>query len=288
MRVAYLTMDDVEGFFIYDALTHEPLRARGIEVDPHPWRARDVDWARYDAVVIRSTWDYQDDADAFLEVLTGIDRSTRLLNPLDVVRWNLDKRYLGELDRAGATIVPTRFVTPTSVVDLHDAAREVGSGAEVVAKPAVSANADHTYRLSPDGSGVEEALVGLRGRPSLVQPFMSRIVDEGEYSLFYFGGDYSHAILKTPKADDFRVQEEHGGRLRRIDPGPRLRERGDRALRAIPHRTLYARVDLVRTDGDDFAVMEAELIEPSLYFQLDPASPDRFADALARWLTGGG
>lgn len=285
MRVAYLTMDDVEGFFIYDALTHEPLRARGIEVETHSWRARDVDWGRFDAVVIRSTWDYQEDADGFMEVLTGIDRVTRLLNPLEVVRWNLDKRYLGDLERAGVAIVPTRFLTPATVDDLRTAAASMAAGAEAVAKPAVSANADHTYRLPPDGAGLDTALAGLRGRPSLVQPFMSRIVDEGEYSLFYFAGTYSHTILKTPKVDDFRVQEEHGGRLQRVEPEPRLRERGDRALAAIPHRTLYARVDLVRTGNDDFVLMEAELIEPSLYFQLDDGAPARFADALASWLS---
>lgn len=287
-RVAFLTMDDTAGFHIYDELAHAPLRARGVLVETHPWRASGVDWSRFAAVVIRSTWDYQEDPDTFLAVLARIEAATCLLNPLDVVRWNLDKRYLDDLARAGVDIVPTRFATLAHGDDLRAAISALGDPAEVVVKPTVSANADHTYRIRrDDDEALARAARALEGRAILVQPFMTRIVDEGEFSLFYFGGTYSHAILKTPRTDDFRVQEEHGGRLTRIDPDPRLRERGDRALVAIAHDTLYARMDLVRTRADDFALMEAELIEPSLYFQLDPASPERFATALAQRIAPG-
>ena len=117
----------------------------------------------------------------------------------------------------------------------------------------------------------------------MAQPFMASVVDEGEYSLFYFDGAYSHAIVKRPGDGDFRVQEEHGGRLEAVVPEHALLEAGAGALAKLPGQALYARLDFVR-DGDEFALMEAELIEPSLYFQLDKESPERFAAALARSL----
>lgn len=113
----------------------------------------------------------------------------------------------------------------------------------------------------------------------MVQPFMSAIVTEGEFSLFFFGSEYSHAILKTPKTGDFRVQEEYGGQLQRIEPEPLLLALSRQALAAIPAATLYARIDWVRA-GEGFALMELELIEPSLYFNLDSQAAERFARVL--------
>lgn len=285
-RVAYLSMDRLEGFFVYDALTHEPLAARGIEVETIPWRRPDVDWDRFDAVVIRSTWDYQDDPEAFLASLRRIDASgAELFNPLEVVRWNLDKHYLRDLREAGVAVVDTRFVSSPGEADLDEAFERFATD-EVVVKPTVSANADHTYRLrAVDGPGRRIALEALRGREAMVQPFLPAILTEGEFSVFYFDGSYSHSILKTPAAGDFRVQEEHGGRLAAVEPEPALRAAADRARAALPDDLLYSRVDFVRTEGG-FVLMEAELIEPSLYFELDERAAERFAAALARRIGG--
>jgi glutathione synthase/RimK-type ligase-like ATP-grasp enzyme len=278
-------MDDVQGFFIYDGLAHDPLRRRGVEVETLSWRAPGVDWTRFDAVVVRSTWDYQADAERFLSVLEEIASATILLNSLEVVRWNLDKRYLLDLERAGVPIVPTRVVTSATPDSIRTAAAELGDPSALIVKPTVSANADHTHRLRRgDVHALSRAVADLAGHQVLVQPFMERIVDEGELSLFYFDGRFSHAIRKIPAPDDFRVQEEHGGRLAPIDPSPELLDRGRVALRALPFETLYARIDLVPAGGDDLVLMEVELIEPSLYFQLDAGAADRFADALVRWL----
>lgn len=280
-RVAFLSMTGVERFFVYDELAVAPLAARGVQVDTVPWR-HEADWSSYDAVVIRSTWDYQDDVERFVEVLAGIEACTRLLNPLDVVRWNVDKRYLLELEARGVPIVPTRVhdgLTP----DALDEARAAFGVDEIVVKPTVSANADGTFRL-PLAADAAPALRTLSAREVLVQPFAPAIVDEGEVSVFAFDGAISHAILKTPAAGDFRVQEEHGGRLRALAIDPALQAAADRAFGALPGgNLLYARVDFVRYDGE-WLLMEAELIEPSLYFTLDEASAGRFAEALARRL----
>jgi hypothetical protein len=124
-----------------------------------------------------------------------------------------------------------------------------------------------------------------------VQPFLPEVLSEGEFSLFYFLGDYSHAILKTPGRGDFRVQEEHGGTIQQVQPEPALFETADaclQALASIPglprEPLLYARPDFVRTP-QGFALMELEMIEPALYFRMDaPRAAERFAEAVVRWL----
>jgi hypothetical protein len=125
------------------------------------------------------------------------------------------------------------------------------------------------------------------GREVMAQPFLRSIVEEGEYSLFYFGGGLSHAVLKSPKEADFRVQEEHGGLIEPIGPPGFLAELGQRIVESLPVPPLYARVDLARLDSGGYALMELELIEPSLYFRTDPESPRRFARAFDNWMQSG-
>ena len=276
---AFLTTDDLDAFVTYDAEAVAPLAAIGWTVEDVPWRAP-ADWDAYDAVVIRSPWDYQDAPDDFLAVLETIDRSSaRLENPMAVVRWNLRKTYLRDLTDVGVPVVPTLWAESGLTAEvLADAVRQWGA---VVTKPIVSANADGTFRLDVEADW-SEALSALADRPSLVQPFVPAVVAEGEHSVFAFGGAVSHAILKTPAAGDFRVQEEHGGRIRGVEPEPALLAITRRALAAVPHDAplLYARVDAVRVANGDFAVMELELIEPSLYFPFAQGSAALFAAAL--------
>jgi hypothetical protein len=118
----------------------------------------------------------------------------------------------------------------------------------------------------------------------MVQPFMRGITDEGEFSLFYIDSRYSHTILKTPKPEDFRVQEEHGGIIQAVEPSAGLLAAGQEILKCISTPLLYARVDFVRTEKDEFALMELELIEPSLYLRKADNAPRLFAEAIDRWL----
>ncbi|MDZ7773363.1 MAG: hypothetical protein U5K31_11590 [Balneolaceae bacterium] len=298
---AFLTMDNLEEFVVYDHLLYEPLRQRGWEVTEVPWRDPDPRWERFEAVVIRTPWDYQDDPGAFMEVLREIDASpARLENRLELVEWNISKRYLRDMERRGVPTVPTLWPCAGD----RDLPAEADAGAwrawirgwaqeldtdELILKPLVSANADHTYRVRVSADPVVELPDGLRksfaGLPFLVQPFVKNIISEGEYSLFYFGESYSHTILKTPKSGDFRVQEEHGGRLKLVqEPETALREAAERAMEFIRPQPLYSRIDFVRMEDGRFALMELELIEPSLYFNMDPASPERFAEVFAAWM----
>jgi glutathione synthase/RimK-type ligase-like ATP-grasp enzyme len=279
---AFLSTSDLEPFFVYDTMLFEPLLNLGWQAEQVSWRDPDIDWNQYDLVVIRSTWDYQQDVEAFVSCLHKIDASSAILtNSLPIVEWNISKDYLQDLQNQGISIVPTlwfeRFVL-----------REVEQGfahfacQQLVIKPLVSANADHTYKLSLDNlAGLTAELTEIfADRAFMLQPFLPAIVTEGEYSLFYFAGHYSHSILKQPKAGDFRVQEEHGGQLTSIEPSAEMLQVARYTLAALPADVLFARIDLIRHQ-QEFVVMEVELIEPSLYFNMDPQSPQRFADALA-------
>jgi hypothetical protein len=283
---AFLTTDDLEGFVTDDELVIAPLHERGFEVRFVPWRAR-VDWGGFDAVVIRTTWDYQSAPDDFLEALEAIDRSpARLANDLDLVRWNLRKTYLRDLGSRGVTIVPTHWGSGLRAADLTGRFGELGVG-ELVVKPVVGANADHAYRLTPEAleQRAEELEAVYQDRGHLVQPFIPSVVDEGEFSVIFFGGRQSHTILKTPKPGDFRVQEEHGSTIVSVVPDAELLAAAERAMAALDRVPLQARVDLVRLADGRFAVMELELIEPSLYFRMDPGAPSRFAAAFEQWMS---
>ena len=272
-------MNILAGYTNDDDLAITPLRDLGWDVEIVSWRDKTVDWNDFEIVVIRSTWDYQDDPTAFLEVLQKIESSNALLeNSFDIVNWNLDKRYLRDLDGKGVKIVPTIWDGVYNAVSFDKWLDAAGTD-EIIIKPTISATAQHTYRLRAFDPGL---IPVFADRPFRVQPVLNTIVDEGEYSLFYFGGGYSHTILKTPKAADFRVQEEHGGIITAVEPTADLRAAGRKVFDTISLLPLYARVDLVRDPTGEFAVMELELIEPALYLRMDPDSPGRFAAAIDR------
>ncbi len=292
-RCAFLTLKDPTGYVIDDELAYAPLAALGWRVDTIPWQRTHMEWHTYDAVVIRSTWDYVNDPDAFLDVLGEIERSnTPLFNGLDLVRWNIRKTYLRDLAERGVPVVPTIWRDRLLPNELQDLVEEVGTP-EVVIKPVVGANASGAFRLNAQSARnrADELCAYYADRALLAQPFLSAVVTQGEFSCFYFNGELSHTILKLPKPADFRVQEEHGGIIRAVDTEDALRDAGDAAMRAIGAVPLYARADFVRADESlntqpttlncsSYWLMELELVEPSLYLRMDNGAPARFARAL--------
>ncbi len=270
-------MDSLDGYVADDELAVEPLARLGFRVDTLSWRDPAVDWNNYEAVIIRTPWDYQRSPAEFLNVLETIDSSSaRLENSLDIVRWNLDKRYLIDMERRGCSIVPTIWDAAYTAAEF-DRWLEQFDVDELIIKPTVSATAEHTYRLKTYDSALESVYAN---RSFMVQPFMPNIVAEGEYSLFFFSGEYSHTINKSPKTADFRVQEEHGGIITEVEPDEKLRTAAQNALDNIGESLLYTRVDLVRDERDEFALMELELIEPALYLRMSDGAPERFAAAI--------
>ena len=283
-QCAFLTLDVRGDFVIDDEHAVQPLADLGWQVSTVSWRQRQIPWSRYDAVIIRSTWDYWNDVDGFLEVLKAVDASTRLANSLQLVHWNLAKTYLREIESKGVAIVPTLWPRQLDAASVSDFFNQLGC-AEIVIKPVVGANGEDTFRLRRgfDPAELSGIIPLFRNRRCMVQRFMPCILAEGEYSLFFFNGDFSHAILKVPAAGEFRSQEERGAEIRPVGPEQKLLQRGRKALKTIDPAPLYARIDMVRDEGGDFVVMELELIEPSLYLRTDPGAPKRFAEAVDCW-----
>lgn len=274
-KACFLSTDNLDGYTFDDDLAVEPLRQLGWHVDTISWRDKTVDWNMYEAVVLRTTWDYQQSPEEFIKALETIDASSaRLENPIDIVRWNLSKTYLRDLEERGCQIVPTLWNQEYSEENFGHWIESLNAD-EVIIKPLISATAQHTYRLSRYDPSLAET---FQSRDFMVQPFMPAIVTEGEYSLFYFGGEFSHAINKAPKTADFRVQEEHGGVITAVEPEAKLLEAGRQTLDLIGRQLLYARVDFVCDGSGEFALMELELIEPALYFRMDTRSPKFFAE----------
>jgi len=279
-RVALVTCGSIRELTDDDRPILGHLWALGIRAEPVIWDDPAVDWKRFDAAVIRSTWDYHLSRGAFAAWLERLEAlGVALWNPATVIRANADKSYLKELEAAGVMIPPTAWLPAGSAVKL-DELLEARGWDDAVVKPVVSAGAYRTRRVKLGGEGAQAALEeALAHSAAMVQPFLPEIVAEGEWSFVFLGGEFSHAVLKTPAFGDFRVQEEHGGRTVPREPSPALLARARDAVIAGPRPCLYARVDGVRRGGE-LLVVELELIEPSLYLSYAPGAAKKFAEAI--------
>jgi len=279
------------------------LTDRGVDPVVADWHDDGFDWAGLDLAVIRSTWDYTAEPDAYLAWVDRVAGLTRIANPAPIVRWNADKRYLLDLAAAGVPTVPTRIVAPGEGAAAGRAVREVAAagGGTVVVKPVVSAGAIDTDRYGEDelaeaDSHVERLLV--RGRPVMVQPYLQGIDEVGETGLVVLRDAFSHAFGKGPVlASGLRSSERAvGGEV----ITPRVASAAELALAdaaldavatALPgwsrRDLLLARVDVAPHD-DGPVVMELELIEPALFCFVDDGAVDRVADAIAAAVSGPG
>lgn len=282
-------MQDPGDFVMDYDLCFDAMAERGWSVETVAWRSPAVDWNEYDAVYLCTAWDYPNHFDEFVTLLNNIEASSALLvNELSLVTWNTRKTYLRDLEAQGADIVPSLWLAGLDNEDLSGWFEAHGTDT-VIIKPEVGANAQDTFVLRKPIDDDTAALLraAFSNRPCFVQPFVESIQTEGEFSLFYFGGAYSHAILKTPTAGDYRSQEEYGSEVRSVQPEAGLLAAADKIVALIKPQPVYVRVDLIRGPDGRFLLMELELIEPSLYFRTDDAAPARFAAAFdEHWRRG--
>jgi glutathione synthase/RimK-type ligase-like ATP-grasp enzyme len=265
-----------------DAHLAASLEHLGIQPIVCVWNDPDVDWSRFDAVLIRTIWDYFKHHAAFLDWLDRLDRlGVPTINDSALLRWNSDKRYLLELARHDVAIIPTRL---TNAAELPEVLAAM-PGQQVVIKPTISGSAWHTLRGTVGDPTFAAAVAQLpREYDYLLQPFVPEIVSDGEWSLLYFAGDFSHAVIKRPAIGDYRVQDEFGGSVEPVQPNAATLAAADRALAAVAAlghgRHAYVRVDGVISAGR-FLIMELELIEPFLYLAVRPAAAERLARDVA-------
>jgi len=285
-RVAIVTCADFPELDADDRLVLAPLAARGVRAEPVVWDAAGVDWAGYDLVVLRSSWDYPPRRDEFVAWAESVPA---VMNPADVVRWNTDKRYLAELARAGVPVVSTAWLEPGDTWLAPD------TGVFVI-KPAISAGSRDAGRYDLADSGHRQLAAAHvnrlqeAGGLTMVQPYLAAVDTVGETALLYVAGPgglaFSHAIRKGPMLtgpaesfDGLYKEEKIGART----PTDAELAVGDRALAAVPggtERLLYARVDLIPGPDGSPLLVELELAEPSLFLGYAPGAAERFAEAV--------
>ena len=261
------------------------LENRGARVTAAPWDAISPAASNGAIVVLRSTWDYHRRPAEFLRWVQAWDREpAALCNPPATVLWNMDKIYLRDLADRGVALPPTRWTEPGEPLDVDRFLAETGAAAAVV-KPRVSATAWGTLLLESAAQleGVDLAPIVSSG--AVIQAFVPDILTRGELSLVYVDGRFGHAVRKRPAAGDFRVQSEFGGGIEPCEVGDEERDFGEAVLAAAPRLWLYARVDFVQTAYGP-VLMELELIEPSLFFEMEPGreSAAALAEAILRSL----
>jgi len=282
-RVGFVTSAELRGLTPDDRSMVPVLGTRGVEVVPVVWTEPVPHGLT--ALILRSTWDYHLRLAEFLAWVDAVEASgVPLLNSPGTIRWNVDKKYLLEVEARGVPIVPTRHAARGSRVALPSLLRDAG-WTDAVVKPSVSGGAFETWRAGTGETDAARFARQLERMDCLVQPFLPELVSEGEWSLLFFRGAYSHAVLKRPERGDFRVQEEFGGVAARAEAPRAVVEAAARALEASGQDTFYARVDGV-VRGGRLEVMELELVEPSLFLEPSPGAVERFADALIRHLGG--
>jgi glutathione synthase/RimK-type ligase-like ATP-grasp enzyme len=271
----------------------EALERAGAAVAVLDWDDAEADWAAHDIAVLRSTWDYTQRLPEFLAWVERAATRTTLLNPPDIVRWNTDKHYLGELEGRGVAIVTSAFVEPGedaagALVRFIDAHGGGDPAFEFVVKPCVGAGSRDAQRHGaerPDAALAHLQTLLDAGRSALLQPYLARVDEHGETALLWFNGEFSHAIRKGPllrrneAATRALFAAEH---ITARVPSPAELALARETLAAIPSSEplLYARVDLIQHADGSPRLLELELSEPSLFFGVGAGSADRFAAAV--------
>ncbi|THA48936.1 RimK family alpha-L-glutamate ligase [Streptomyces sp. A1136] len=289
-----LVTDETSLVIDYDMpLLLDACQAAGIRAEICSWRDPDIDWDRFDAVLLRSPWSYVESLREFLEWCEYVTDVTYLFNPLPVVRWNLDKHYLADLAEAGVPVVPSGFVAPgtdpeaalRTFLDRHARAREI------VVKPTVGAYSRDVRRFSRSAEAEAAAYVAKlldQGSHVILQPYLDSIDRHGETDLIHFGGVYSHAIRKralllSDGTVDEPTQDARTARDAAADERAVAAAALDAAAAHLELREplLYSRVDLIRDDDGQPLVLELELCEPSLSMPFSETSATRFAQVIS-------
>lgn len=234
----------------------------GLKLDAYRWTDPAIDWSAFAAVMVNCAWDYQDDHERFLSKLDEITAlGVPVFNPPEMVRWNIRKTYLRDLEQRGVPVIPTLWPEAPTAPDIRDAMAAFGTD-DVILKRQVGAGARSQVRFNKDN--IPEAGRVL-DRPGMIQPFVPSIATEGEYSFLFVDDEFSHALVKRAAEGDYRIQASYGGRSHTIEPTPEDLRQASAVLEAIDEPPLYARVDMVRGLDGSLMLMELEIIEPDLY-----------------------
>lgn len=286
MRIAVVTYESKISYAASNVLDEDKILTEilinlGLEFKFEIWSDTSVQWETYTHMLVKSPWDYFDRYSEFLDWCQRIKKlGIPVFNDMDTILWNSDKKYLGDVHNEGYHIVPTRFLAKQQAFDM-EAYFDVFNTNQLVLKPTVSGGAKNTIKLDRETwKTKQDEMIGLLAiEDFMVQPFVNQIVEEGEYSYLYFNGKFSHAVLKSAKDGDFRVQHFFGGEISKVLPKQEELDYLQRLVNAFAKNCLYARVDGVWIEGV-FYLMELELIEPYLFLFMDEKAIPNYREAI--------
>ncbi len=300
------TDEYIRNVLLEDGMLMEALAERGLKVGRVNWDNPGFDWTSTRYVIFRTTWDYFDRYPEFDQWLERTRELTSMINPYEIIRWNIDKHYLADLRQKDINIPPTLFVEPGDPRSLGEICLSSG-WSDIILKPAVSGGARHTYRLHTGSTGkYADNIVGhdsnttenegnieehegifrelIKEESMLLQEFQHRVIGDGELAFMVFGGRYSHAILKKAKEGDFRVQDDFGGSVHDYTATKEEIEFAEKVVSVCDPLPVYARVDVIRNNNNNLCVTELELIEPELWFRNHPPAAEYFADSFMEYI----
>ena len=260
----------------------EKLNLRTIKKD---WNDTNFNWSSTKSAIFRSTWDYFDQFSNFRNWLELVKEQCYLINPYEQINWNLDKHYLLDLQKLDLPIVESVFVSKKTQLNLETISKSK-NWKDIVIKPTISGAARHTYHLKNDEiKKFQDKWLSLTNNEDfMVQEFQKNILSTGEIAVMLFGGEYSHSVLKKAKKGDFRVQDDFGGSVEKINPSLEIIELAEKTVKSLKTMPLYGRVDIIFDNGSNPVISELELIEPELWFRFKEESAYKLAEIVKDFL----
>jgi len=289
-KIAFVTYRAQPRMTTGDSLMYNPLAEHGLKLMAAPWDDLTIRWTDFALVVLRSPWDYHTRLPEFMEWLDLLEEEDiPVWNPISLLRWNANKLYLKALYEKNISIVPTEFVQTGEVANLNEILTR-RNWAQAIVKPTIGAGASKLWQVNLAQAERHQKKFdkALASDSLMVQPLLQEIVTNGELSFMYFRNwqgeiTFSHAVVKRPKENDIRVQEEFGGQTMNMVVSPEIQTQVDLIAHSIQDEWLYMRVDGVIIEGV-FHLMELELLEPELFLDYNKHAPKLFATAIASFL----
>ena len=268
----------IDQVLLEDRILQHALEEKGLRVIKKDWADKYFDWTTTKYAIFRTTWDYFERFDDFFTWLKNTKNKTTFINSSEIINWNIDKHYLQDLAKNNVNIAPTLFIEKEDTITLAQLFEKT-NWKEVVLKPAISGAARHTYRVNHNNYKEHENIFQelIKVECMLFQSFLKNITILGEISLIMIGGKYTHAVKKTAKKGDFRIQDDHGGKVEKYKPTEDEIKFAENCLEASPFKPIYARVDIVYDNNNIISLSELELIEPELWFRNNPISANILA-----------
>ncbi|WP_440066644.1 ATP-grasp domain-containing protein [Tenacibaculum discolor] len=257
------------------------LENQGLKVARLSWDDTEFDWSTTKYILFRTTWDYFDRFTEFSKWLNTVSKQTTLLNSEKIIRWNIDKHYLQDLQQNGIHICESYFIDKGTQFTLNDLSEKYNLK-DFVLKPCISGAARHTYKINIETIDEYETIFSslIAKEDMIIQPFQYNIVEKGEISLMIMNGKFTHAVLKIAKSGDFRVQDDFGGSVYNYTPTDEEILFAENAVKACIELPIYARVDVFTDNSGKLAIAELELIEPELWFRNHPAAAEELAKGI--------